>query len=238
MLALTGLAARLNPDSVDDIIARLPRNPNVDLTLRTLLSADYAAFVTGVPDVRALHATNEAVLGLIMDDNSMPFGFIQASVGFPGVPCGLRLFRSRRRHSSRPPTRVRCTCGTTTTLSCRTRSPTRGAKSPRCAACSQPVRAAAGLHRVVFPQPSALRHGRARRPRHRRTSAASRRDRTPSRFHRTRRRRTRLGPRTPSRRRIPHAAGYNRLDVVTAAVQQNDGSREQVSASLAEFAMR
>ena len=92
MLALTGLAARLNPGAVDDIVARLPRNPNVDLTLRTLLSADYAAFVTGVPDVRALHATNEAVLGLIMDDNSMPFGFIQASVGFPRGPVRPKTF--------------------------------------------------------------------------------------------------------------------------------------------------
>ena len=80
------------PGRVDDIVARLPRNPNVDLTLRTLLSADYAAFVTGVPDVRALHATNEAVLGLIMDDNSMPFGFIQASVGFPRGPVRPKTF--------------------------------------------------------------------------------------------------------------------------------------------------
>ncbi|HEY5853063.1 MAG TPA: hypothetical protein VIW24_03170 [Aldersonia sp.] len=92
MLALTGLAARLNPDGVDDIVARLPHNPNIDLTLRTLLSADYAAFVTGVPDVRALHATNEAMLGVIMDDNSMPFGFIQASVGFPRGPVRPKTF--------------------------------------------------------------------------------------------------------------------------------------------------
>jgi hypothetical protein len=92
MLAMTGLAARLDPGGVDDIVARLPHNPNIDLTLRTLLSADYAGVITGVPDVRALHATNNAVLGMIMDDNSMPFGFIQASVGFPRGPVRPKSF--------------------------------------------------------------------------------------------------------------------------------------------------
>lgn len=84
LLALTGLAARLAPNGVDDVIRRLPRNLNVDMTLRTLLAKDYPMFLTGTPDVRSLHATNAAVLGAILDDNSQPFGFLQASVGFIG----------------------------------------------------------------------------------------------------------------------------------------------------------
>lgn len=93
LLALAGLAARLSPDGVNDLVRRLPDNPNVAATLRTLLSQDAAMFVTGQPDVRHLNATNEAVLGAILDDNSQPLGFLQASVGFPtGGPIGPKSF--------------------------------------------------------------------------------------------------------------------------------------------------
>ncbi|WP_259443598.1 hypothetical protein [Rhodococcus sp. DMU2021] len=93
LLALTGLAARLDPDSTDGIVPRMPDNPNIDWTLRTLLSGDYAMFATGDPDVRTLNATNEAVLGAILDDNSQPLGFLQVSVGFiTGAPVRDKLF--------------------------------------------------------------------------------------------------------------------------------------------------
>ncbi|MEU5843465.1 hypothetical protein [Rhodococcus sp. NPDC047139] len=93
LLALTGLAARLDPEGVNGIVPRMPNNPNVDWTLRTLLARDYAMFATGNPDVRTLNATNEAVLGAILDDNSQPLGFLQASVGFiTGAPVRDKLF--------------------------------------------------------------------------------------------------------------------------------------------------
>lgn len=93
LLALAGLAARLNPEGVNDLVRRLPDNPNITATLRTLLSQDAAMFATGNPDVRHLNATNEAVLGAILDDNSQPLGFLQASVGFPaGGPVGPKSF--------------------------------------------------------------------------------------------------------------------------------------------------
>ncbi|WP_328393452.1 hypothetical protein [Nocardia sp. NBC_00416] len=93
LLALAGLAARLSPDGVNDLVRRLPDNPNIRATLRTLLSQDAAMFATGRPDVRQLNATNEAVLGAILDDNSQPLGFLQASLGFPGGgPVGPKSF--------------------------------------------------------------------------------------------------------------------------------------------------
>ncbi|MFD3745451.1 hypothetical protein [Nocardia sp. NPDC058633] len=93
LLALAGLAARLNPDGVNDLVRRLPDNPNIAATLRTLLSQNAAMFATGHPDVRQLNATNEAVLGAILDDNSQPLGFLQASVGFvTGGPIGPKSF--------------------------------------------------------------------------------------------------------------------------------------------------
>ncbi|WP_256991149.1 hypothetical protein [Rhodococcus sp. 06-235-1A] len=84
LLAIAGLAARLNPTGVNDVVDRLPRSLNFDATLRTLLSKDPLMAATGVPDIRTLYATNEAVVGALLDDNSQPLGFLQTSVGFIG----------------------------------------------------------------------------------------------------------------------------------------------------------
>ena len=82
LLAMVGLAARLDPDGPSDVIPRLPENANVEATIRTLLGRDAAQLATGQPQIRDADATNAAVLGAILDDNSQPFGFLQASVGF------------------------------------------------------------------------------------------------------------------------------------------------------------
>ncbi|MDN5722034.1 MAG: hypothetical protein L0H20_03380 [Corynebacterium sp.] len=82
LLALAGLAARLDPEGASDVIPRLPENVNVEATIRTLLGRDAAQLVTGQPRIQDARATNAAVLGAILDDNSQPFGFLQASVGF------------------------------------------------------------------------------------------------------------------------------------------------------------
>ncbi|MBF6176471.1 hypothetical protein IU476_33895 [Nocardia blacklockiae] len=93
LLALAGLAARLAPEGVNDLVRRLPDNPNIAVTLRTLLSRDPIMFATGRPDVRTLSATNEAVLGALLDDNSQPLGFLQTSAGFVGGgPVGTKNF--------------------------------------------------------------------------------------------------------------------------------------------------
>ncbi|MEE4025308.1 hypothetical protein V1Y59_19645 [Gordonia sp. PKS22-38] len=84
LLAMAGLAARLDPTGVNDIVERLPRSLNFDATLRALLSKDAAMAATGTPDIRTLYATNDAVVGALLDDNSQPLGFLQTSVGFIG----------------------------------------------------------------------------------------------------------------------------------------------------------
>ncbi|MFT3716911.1 MAG: hypothetical protein QM774_13500 [Gordonia sp. (in: high G+C Gram-positive bacteria)] len=94
LLALVGLAANVDPQGVDKVVKELPRNLNLDSTLRILLSKDYAMAATGQPDIRKLRATNQAVLGAILDDNVQPFGFLQVSVGFtqPQDPVQPRSF--------------------------------------------------------------------------------------------------------------------------------------------------
>ncbi len=85
LLAMAGVAATLDPDGVNSLVDVLPHNTNIDATLRVLLSKDAVMATTGTPSVRELYATNDAVLGALLDDNSQPFGFLQASVGFIGA---------------------------------------------------------------------------------------------------------------------------------------------------------
>ena len=94
LLALVGLAANVDPFGVDKVVRELPRNLNLDSSLRILLAKDYGMAVTGQPDIRTLRADNRAVLGAILDDNVQPFGFLQASMGFtkPGLPVQARSF--------------------------------------------------------------------------------------------------------------------------------------------------
>lgn len=85
LLAMAGVAARLDPNGINDLVDVLPNNLNIDATLRVLLSKDTVMAATGSPSVRTLFATNDAVLGALLDDNSQPFGFLQSSVGFIGA---------------------------------------------------------------------------------------------------------------------------------------------------------
>ncbi|WP_333716181.1 hypothetical protein [Gordonia sp. (in: high G+C Gram-positive bacteria)] len=94
LLALAALAANTDPHGANRVLEALPRNLNIVSTLRILLSKDYGTAITGQPDILRIRATNEATLGAIMDDNSMPFGILQASIGMvaPGGPVQAKSF--------------------------------------------------------------------------------------------------------------------------------------------------
>ena len=107
LLALAALAANTDPHGANRVLEALPRNLNIVSTLRILLSKDYGTAITGQPDILRIRATNEATLGAIMDDNSMPFGILQASIGMvaPGGPVQAKSSRFPtllRRHSLCP----------------------------------------------------------------------------------------------------------------------------------------
>ena len=82
LLAITGLSADLDPDGQSDLAAYIPAGPNTEDTYRLLFSKDYATFFRGSPTVRDFRITNAGVLGALLDDNSQPLAFMQASVGF------------------------------------------------------------------------------------------------------------------------------------------------------------
>ncbi|MDQ0682191.1 hypothetical protein QFZ56_001154 [Streptomyces achromogenes] len=82
LLAIAGLGAVHDPDAEADLPAYLPSGLNIEATNRFLFSKDAAAFLTGSPAVKDFRLTNAAVLGALMDDQSVPLAFLQSSVGF------------------------------------------------------------------------------------------------------------------------------------------------------------
>ncbi|MFD5597209.1 hypothetical protein [Streptomyces griseorubiginosus] len=82
LLAIAGVGAVQDPDGESDLPDYLPRNTNIEATNRFLFSKDTATFLTGSPAVKDFRLTNEAVLGALMDDQSVPLAFLQSSVGF------------------------------------------------------------------------------------------------------------------------------------------------------------
>ncbi|MGW0824442.1 hypothetical protein [Streptomyces sp. NPDC002845] len=82
LLAIAGLGAVRDPGGEADLPRYLPANLNIEATNRFLFSKDTATFLTGSPGVKDFRLTNEAVLGALMDDHSVPLAFLQSSVGF------------------------------------------------------------------------------------------------------------------------------------------------------------
>lgn len=64
-----------------DMNRLLPRTPNIDLAERFLFSRDAVAFAAG-PHIREFTITNSLALAGIFDDNSNPLSFLRASLGF------------------------------------------------------------------------------------------------------------------------------------------------------------
>ncbi|WP_433247059.1 hypothetical protein [Actinomadura nitritigenes] len=82
LLSIAGLAADLAPDGPSDLSTYVPSSFNTDSTYRLLFSKDYPTFLKGSPTVKDFRFTNAAALGGLLDDNSEPLAFMQASVGF------------------------------------------------------------------------------------------------------------------------------------------------------------
>ncbi|WP_405538962.1 hypothetical protein OG787_43245 [Streptomyces sp. NBC_00075] len=82
LLAIAGVGAVRDGGGEADLPSYLPANVNIEATNRFLFSKDAGVFLTGTPAVKDFRLTNEAVLGALLDDNSVPLAFLQSSVGF------------------------------------------------------------------------------------------------------------------------------------------------------------
>ncbi|MER8007089.1 hypothetical protein [Streptomyces sp. NPDC094149] len=103
LLAIAGVGALQNPGGESDLPAYLPSNTNIEATNRFLFSRDPAAFLTGSPSVKDFRLTHQAVLGALLDDNSVPLAFLQSSVGFfDGGPVTDKNFPAANGGSQQP----------------------------------------------------------------------------------------------------------------------------------------
>jgi hypothetical protein len=82
LLAVAGVGAVQDPGAEADLPGYLPSNGNIEATNRFLFSKDTATFLSGSPAVKDFRLTNDAVLGALLDDDSVPLAFLQSSVGF------------------------------------------------------------------------------------------------------------------------------------------------------------
>ncbi|MDX2516280.1 hypothetical protein PV355_14185 [Streptomyces stelliscabiei] len=103
LLAIAGVGALRNPGGETDLPRYLPPNTNIEVTNRFLFSKDTAAFLTGSPTVKDFRLSNEAILGALMDDHSVPLAFLQSSVGFfDGGPVVDKNFPAANGSDARP----------------------------------------------------------------------------------------------------------------------------------------
>ncbi|WP_367318920.1 hypothetical protein [Streptomyces sp. HUAS ZL42] len=103
LLAIAGLGAVRDPDGEADLPGYLPSNTNIEATNRFLFSKDTATFLTGSPAVKDFRLTNAAVLGALLDDNSVPLAFLQSSVGFfDGGPIADKNFPAANGSAQQP----------------------------------------------------------------------------------------------------------------------------------------
>jgi hypothetical protein len=103
LLAIAGLGAVQAPDAEADLPSYLPSDVDIEATNRFLFSKDTAIFLTGSPAVKDFRLTNDAVLGALLDDNSVPLAFLQSSVGFfDGGPITDKNFPAANGTSAQP----------------------------------------------------------------------------------------------------------------------------------------
>ncbi|MEW6553707.1 MAG: hypothetical protein AB1384_05420 [Actinomycetota bacterium] len=76
------MEAAWHPDAESTVLRRIPKSPEVDMVLRMLQSRAMDQFLLPVPYMTDFRFTNEAQLGIIVDDNYQPVVALQASCGF------------------------------------------------------------------------------------------------------------------------------------------------------------
>jgi len=82
MIEIIGMRANWSPLAEATVFSDIPYSNEINLLLRLLHSKDAPAFLNTRPSILDTRYTNEALLGVIFDDNFMPINIMQASLGF------------------------------------------------------------------------------------------------------------------------------------------------------------
>lgn len=93
VLELLGMEANWAPQEESTLLKEVPELESIDMMLKLLHSRSLDHFLVHLPDITDFRYTNEAQLGVILDDNSMPVKIVQASMGFlEGGPVVVKDF--------------------------------------------------------------------------------------------------------------------------------------------------
>ncbi len=79
---ILGMYARYAPDEESRFFRDAAVSPDVDRLLRVFNSGNLEHYLAGTPSIRDYRYTNEALLGIFLDDNFQPVSIAQMSLGF------------------------------------------------------------------------------------------------------------------------------------------------------------
>lgn len=82
LMEAVGYLAHTAPDAENTSVKNVPYSENVEFLNRLFHSRTTARFLTGADNIRKFRYTNEALLGVLFDDDYAPAGMIQVSMGF------------------------------------------------------------------------------------------------------------------------------------------------------------
>ena len=82
LLELLSLEAALFPQDEATLLRDIPFSSTTSNLIKLLHSRSLMHFLAGVPSIEDFRYTNAALLGMFLDDNFQPVGFLQASLGF------------------------------------------------------------------------------------------------------------------------------------------------------------
>lgn len=87
LLRLAGLAAHLDPEGESQLLQHIPQDAGLELSLNFLFArsaVEFASDIVGRAGIRDYRFTNEALLGALLDNNSVNFSLFQMSLGALG----------------------------------------------------------------------------------------------------------------------------------------------------------
>jgi pimeloyl-ACP methyl ester carboxylesterase len=82
LLEIMGIYAATAPDTESTWFKTLPYSEDVGQLIRLLTSRDVVHFISGTPSFTDFRFTNEALLGMFIDENFQPISIMKASLGF------------------------------------------------------------------------------------------------------------------------------------------------------------
>jgi hypothetical protein len=82
LLSGLGAAAYLWPHDESDSIAYMPYSLSSNLAYRFYHSRNLCAFLATTPSIKKIRLTNQALMAVFTDDNTMPISIVRSSMGF------------------------------------------------------------------------------------------------------------------------------------------------------------